>query len=200
MLLLINTLFVVSVWAQSSNKSNCKVEIYLINDSWHVKRKVPTGYAVTPENYFFIPKRENFKGDVFIKDEEILGYRIEVDSVFDNSKKPPVFFGLDTICFLKIRQSAKEKISGLEMTLVPIRYAVVLNDKPIIGAYFWNPRYHDGCNWVLTPLLDLKNLPDELQLRDGKPFSIFNRTKKDPRLYQPLLDCLRKTNRLTIQY
>lgn len=177
---LVSLTFTTIVSGQNTAISKPKIEIYLIS-------KLTRPDSLQPKNNYFLPTANDLSDTAFIKDEEILSYKIYQDSAQHKIRKLYSFL---------LNSSGQKKINDLKN--IPLccgkKFAVVLNNKPVFGAYFWNLYSSFGCTWLTT--VAFHNA--ELVLMKGLPENYFDETKQDPRDNKDLIDAFKSTGRLIV--
>jgi len=167
-----------NLFGQDTKVIKPKIEIYLLNNASN-----PNQYQ--PKNKYFLPTTEQLSENAFIRDDEICGYKIYQDTSKQKRGKLYSFI---------LSKSAQQKINALKN--IPLccgkKFAVVLNGKPVFGAYFWNLISSFGCNWLTA----LAYCNGELELINRLPESNFDETKQDPRNDKALIEAFKSTGRL----
>jgi hypothetical protein len=173
----------------------CTIEIYLVKKISHIDSTVQTSNSPNFRcRYCFIPSVEDIADTAFIKDSEITGYGLRVDSRRGDSAH-----------YLFLSEAALSRLHKLtdKVGEFPGRcaFAMVVNGKPVYGGWFLSrfvSNFH-GADWiyVFTPFDEDKQGGLRIDLHPirmrSHPFNL------DPRSDTSLIDCLKRTGRYIIK-
>lgn len=175
-----------NLFGQDTKVTKPKIEIYFLNNASKIYfAQLRDNYFNQPANNYFLPTAEQLSEIAFISDDEITGYKIYQDT--SKQKRGELYSFI-------LSKSAQEKINHLKN--IPLccgeKFAVVLNGKPIFGAYFWNLVSSFGCTWLTAFACSNEGL----YLMKGLPENYFDETKQDPRNDKALIEAFKSTGRL----
>jgi len=163
--------------AQTKPKETCcHVELYLLNGTYTFRQDnfSPIGY--------FMPKDSYLAPTPFVLDSEITTYELPKDS-----SQP---------YFIHLSPNAAKRVNALAAKAPlfdGVPFAVVVDGRPIYGAYLWNVNSSFGCDWILA-----MSWPDRIGIYPGLPHFCFSAAHPDPRGDAFLIDRFRRTGRIML--
>ena len=162
-----------SLPGQNKSLQKTKIEIYFLKNE-------PTQSG----NDYFLPTAKDLADTAFIHDNEIIGYGIYPDSF--HLTRQPIY-----VVFLNI--SGKQKLATIKNISLCCgkRFAMVLNDQPVYGAYLWNDISSFGCSWLTA-----FSFAGNISISKGLPEDYFDKTRDDPRNNKNLLNAFKISGRL----
>ena len=172
-------------WAfgQNENRSDCKIEIYLLKT---IKPNLDTSKTLQSE---FSVSKDDLTDTPFIRDLEIISY------VFlrDTSRGVHGQNIVEERHGFKVNSNVTKRVNNLKIPLCCGRqFAVVVNSQVAYAGYFWNLRSSFGSDWITA-----FSYGKYIELRKKLPDLEFPIDPNDPRKNQTLFNCLISTNRLT---
>jgi hypothetical protein len=135
---------------------------------------------------YFKCSATDLPANVFIADNEIIGYEI--------SKDTSQQYNQGQLYYLRLSKSGQDKLR--ELKAIPLccgqRFVISVNRQPIYGGYFWNSFSSFGCAWLTITAIGSDRLPIER----GLPYVNFTDKHGDPRNDKILIDAFKMTGRL----
>ncbi len=127
------------VFGQTSNKTNCKIEFYLLKS---IEPNLNTTSQRVSDR--FSVEKKNLADTAFISNQEIMGYTFRsdtlrfMDSIFITNKLR-----------LTVNPNATNRIKNLNKYFLRCtQFALVVNDSTVYPGYFWDVYFEWSCGGI----------------------------------------------------
>ena len=163
-------------FGEKSESQTHTIEVYLLKEI----------QTASDTDFYFSPTLTQIADTPFIRDSEIIGYEIVPDTIQGERH------------LLLLNKSGQRRVGELSDISLQhgLPFAVVVDNVPIYGGYFWNYFSSFSCDWITVPAF----ASDKLEIKRGLPYYYFTKDHPDPRNDERIMASLLGTGRLTRKY